>query len=482
MQSPVSTGMKSPLMDDEFHEPGPRLSEDVWRHLWTRVVQAEQHDGNMLLPPRSPTPLTLSTHSTPFLHQQDLQGNLRPPPSPGMSPISPRPGYGFGPTSSPPESISDSLRSNSKSAPPSSATQSEFDSNTPDTSVEGLAIRSDSLDLPGLNSPSLIPILAKVEFDIDRRRANWYEPWLRSRRANHAKRARSRKSSAKSTTTEDPAADAEKPKEKVPAIPLIIGRKETASPLGLEAPDPSKELGAEGDDAEGPQDAGYEPLSDTQEGGSDSDRGEDDFAEDSTGVSSTFEGDMKDPLEDVFGSDADTWSDLKQERRATHELNPNVVDLALSAGDLTVTSLDADEDDNDTSRLTTMEEVEVRDLLDRMSRSSTSSSPELDVQFSPPTSLRKVPPPLVIPPNANLGNVIAAEPSPFPSTAGLAYLDSSPEPGDQLSAPEEDIRSRSSADSEKRSGALFEDIDLGLDPTADVSAPSPFIHFSDNCD
>jgi hypothetical protein len=273
--------------------------------------------------------------------------------------------------------------------------------------------------------------------------------------------------------TEDTPADAEKAQEKVPAIPLLIGRKETASPLGLEAPDPSKELDVEGDDAEAPQEAGYEALSDTQEGGSDFDRGEDDFAEDSTaGVSSTLEEDTKDPLEDVFGSDADTWSDLKQERRSTHELNPNVVDLALSAGDLTVTSLDADEDDHDTSRFTTREEEEVRDLLDRMSRSSASSTPELDAQFSPPTSLRKVPPPLVIPPNANLSNVIAAEPSPFPSTAGLAYLDSSPEPGDQLSAPEEDIRSRSPADSEKRSGALFEDIDLGLDPTADVSPPS----------
>jgi hypothetical protein len=40
-----------------------------------------------------------------------------------------------------------------------------------------------------LDSPSIIPILTRVEFDIDRRKAGWYEPWLRSRRMNQLKRS-----------------------------------------------------------------------------------------------------------------------------------------------------------------------------------------------------------------------------------------------------------------------------------------------------
>jgi hypothetical protein len=46
-----------------------------------------------------------------------------------------------------------------------------------------------------LKSQSIIPILAKVEFDIDRRKAAWYEPWLRSRRMNQLKRSETRKQS-----------------------------------------------------------------------------------------------------------------------------------------------------------------------------------------------------------------------------------------------------------------------------------------------
>ncbi|KAJ3522014.1 hypothetical protein NMY22_g12070 [Coprinellus aureogranulatus] len=437
MQSPVSTGSKS-TFDGEFHEPGPRLSEHIWRHLWTRVVQAEEREASMLLPPRSPTPLTLSSHTTPFL-RQDFSDTLRPPPSPGLSPISPRPGHGFGGiSSSPPESVSDSLRFNTKSAPPSTATQSEF--HTADTSVDDLA-----LDLPGLTSPSLIPILAKVEFDIDRRKAGWYEPWLRSRRANHAKRARSRKGSTKSTATEEASAEADKAKEKVPAIPLMLGRKETASPLGLDASDPSK---ASGDgEEEVPQENGYEPLSDTQEGESDFEDVEDDFTEESTArVSSVGESNSKDPLEDVFGSDADTWSDMKGERRGTHELNPNVVDLALNAGDLTAAPASVEEED---APYATKEEDEVRDLLNRMSKGSAASTPELDARFSPPS--KKVPPPLIIKPDTSAPNVVAAEPSPVPTTTRLAYLDT-----------------------EKRSGALFEDIDLGLDPATDYDEDDPY--------
>jgi len=54
--------------------------------------------------------------------------------------------------------------------------------------VDETATKAGAYILPGLSSPSLIPVLAKVEFDIDRKKAQWYEPWLKSRRLNQAKR------------------------------------------------------------------------------------------------------------------------------------------------------------------------------------------------------------------------------------------------------------------------------------------------------
>lgn len=468
MQSPLSPGMKpSPLLDDEMHEPGPRLSDDIWRHLWARVVQAEQREMNMLQS-RSPTPLTLSAYAaaTPFLNQE-FGPNLRPPPistsSPGTSPISPRPSYLGSLSPSPPRSISD-MRFNTKSAPPSSAsaTQSEFDVSTPDTSINGHGMRADSLDLPGLHSPSLIPILAKVEFDIDKKRAGWYEPWVRSRKVNHAKRARSRKNSA-ATVNSEPGEEA---KAKVPPMPLLIGRKETASPFEMNAVDPSQELGAENDEDD-TQVSGYEQLSDTQEGDSDSEEVEiDEFAEDTTMRASLDE--KTDPLEDVFGSDADTWTEMKGERRGTHEFNPNVVNLALTAGDLDDSSQETDE--NDSALDAPKEEDEVRELLDQLSQSG-DSTPDIFASFSPESVSKKIPPPLVIVPNSGPKDVIPAEPSPFaPPSTHLAYLDSPDNHNSELAAVRE-FPAKSPAE-EKRAGALFEDLDLGLDPSDDFDDPN----------
>ena len=120
-------------LPEQEDEPGPRLSDEIWKHLWSRVSNAE----------RSPSPLPSSF--------------LRPL---ACSPSADSP---F------PPSTPSSIRSNSLSDPAS-----------PDTSVD-LHPASNSLDLPGLSSPSLIPILAKVEFDIDRRKATWYLPWVQSR-------------------------------------------------------------------------------------------------------------------------------------------------------------------------------------------------------------------------------------------------------------------------------------------------------------
>ena len=157
--------------DEQASEPGPRISEDIWKHIWTRVLSTEQLPQLYRLG---------GVHSTASLSRGD-GSHPRPLLSAGVSkpPSSPST---FAPSSS--TSSSSDLRLNS-------ASSSVADPDTPNTSsseVDETATKADAYVLPGLNSPSLIPVLAKVEFDIDRKKARWYEPWLKSRRLNQAKR------------------------------------------------------------------------------------------------------------------------------------------------------------------------------------------------------------------------------------------------------------------------------------------------------
>lgn len=135
---PSTTGLILYLINslpEQEDEPGPRLSDEIWKHLWSRVSLAE----------RSPSPL----------------------PSPFLRPLTCSPSAD---SPFPPSTPSSSIRSNSVSDP-----------GTPDSSIHSARSPQNSLDLPGLSSPSLIPILAKVEFDIDRRKATWYLPWVHNR-------------------------------------------------------------------------------------------------------------------------------------------------------------------------------------------------------------------------------------------------------------------------------------------------------------
>ncbi|KAH9044615.1 hypothetical protein EDB85DRAFT_1854326 [Lactarius pseudohatsudake] len=150
--------------------PGPRLSDDIWKHLWTRVANFE-----------------IETFTQEFLPSS---GPLRPLISPGR--VTPQ---SF---TSPLTPTSSSASSNPLThSAPSEISLSE--TNSPDTSLPPDS-RAATLDLPGLASSSVIPILAKVEFDIDKRKAAWYGPWIRSRKLNHQKRdQRSRTRSGSST-------------------------------------------------------------------------------------------------------------------------------------------------------------------------------------------------------------------------------------------------------------------------------------------
>ncbi|KAI9460461.1 hypothetical protein BJY52DRAFT_1117869 [Lactarius psammicola] len=194
--------------------PGPRLSDDIWKHLWARVANFEVETYS-----RATTPNTAGIgfgygdRSSPFFTQEFLPSSstLRPLISPGRA--TPQSfTYPLTPTGS---SASSNLLTYSA---PSEISQSE--ANSPDTSLPPDS-RAATLDLPGLTSPSVIPILAKVEFDIDKRKAAWYGPWIRSRKLNHQKRdlrSRTRSESGTSPAAEDDSGGAEVPK----AAPLPL--------------------------------------------------------------------------------------------------------------------------------------------------------------------------------------------------------------------------------------------------------------------
>lgn len=183
----------TPEPESTDEEPGPRLSDDIWKHLWNRVSLAEQ-----LEEPSSPG-------DSPGFESRFPNGGGNGY-SNGASDVQPlRPL--FSPMhlnasktslSTTPSSVSThfgkSVRKDSSSQasePDSPNTSNEWDHN------DRIDPRAEALHLPGLKSPSLIPILAKVEFDIDRRKAAWFDPWVRSRRMNQLKRL------GKSQTSDD---------------------------------------------------------------------------------------------------------------------------------------------------------------------------------------------------------------------------------------------------------------------------------------
>ncbi|KAF5385269.1 hypothetical protein D9615_001154 [Tricholomella constricta] len=485
------------LQEHEMDEPGPRLSEDIWKHLWTRVLKTEQRDDT-LTPSLSKNPLgmTLGAQSTPYLPQESSSQPLRPFLSSASEAILHPTTNHFPPSPTTPSTTSD-MRSNTKSAPPSSS--SVYDPETPDTSAAASllhdpATRANSLDLPGLISPSIIPILAKVEFDIDRRRAPWYDPWLRSRRMNHAKRAESRNGVRKGSIT-DHGENSDGSRERPRHIDLLMGRKQTGSPVSLvlspaeEKPNPELRATPMSEQLPVPNSAEYEQLPEPEEDGWSDDESEEEDFESTARVATMTMAVIKDPLADVFGTDAETWDELQTSKRHT---NPNVVDLALNAADLTALPSPTQSEFEHLGK----EEDEVQALLDQMSRPTLSvsipSSPPEKRSSSPASSKRHVPPPLVlIPemPHKDRDLMVPTESSPMPSSASstnLPYLNegegegssASGEPNESGDGEEDEFetdyaRVKSPAESEKRGGAVFDDLDLGLDPTEDYDDNDP---------
>ncbi|KAI0803172.1 hypothetical protein BC629DRAFT_1591260 [Irpex lacteus] len=467
--SGIELFLVSSLNTEDSNEPGARLSELIWKHIWTRVLTFEKDE--LMTPGPKPLGLgmnySLASHSTPSL-LQDLASpsviSLRsvvPPrltetPQPTISTVTPS-------TSTPSQSVYTS--------------QSEMDTPESASSVEP-PHGADSLPLPGLGSNSLLPVLAKVEFEIDKRRARWYDAWIKSRKNNFAKRAESRqggRSGSRSELDEDGEGS-----KKAPIDLALVDKLNGVNPspnlfLTTEASTEPEELVLD--------DGGYQQLEeadeDEREGeGDGEDRVDDDEA--TPGL------DGRDPLEDVFGKDEETWNDIHHSGEQTRQANPHVVDLALDAA--AVSNLPDDLEADDEHRMPSGNaEAEVDELLEKMGKpellvSIPEASPSSDKRQSSPTTAstakRHIPPPITIIRSAS-GNELIVPEQPTPLTgstdgAHLAYL-STPSPSESpenRSSDEDDVESAEdlvgkirSPEDDKRAGVFFDDLDLGLDPS-----------------
>ncbi|KIJ46463.1 hypothetical protein M422DRAFT_29301 [Sphaerobolus stellatus SS14] len=224
---------------------GPRLSEEIWKLLWFRALQAERQDSQ----PRAPSSLAFrSGRSTPSSPLNNF----------GKDFTAPRTATGYFPYASPTASSTSEV----------SLPLTENDAANADIIN---AISSELTPNP------FLPILAKIEFDIDRRKATWYESWARTKR----ERTRWRSTSAGQ-------------------LPLnLSGRAQSRSrPAFLNSHSTSDE------DSRNE----YQPLDDGE--GERTAVDEDDELLDQATVRLPIN--KLDPLAEIFGSDDTTWSSIRR--------------------------------------------------------------------------------------------------------------------------------------------------------------------------
>ncbi|PBK76868.1 hypothetical protein ARMSODRAFT_1012080 [Armillaria solidipes] len=150
---PSTAGVILYLVNDD-EDPGPRISDDIWKHLWSRVWKAEFASG-------APEKLPVLTLASPRTDQ---------------------------------------------SAPPTTS-----------------------------SSPPSIPIIAKVEFDIDLRSASWFNPWITSRNLNHNKRVENKNSPVPLFLPKSPQSESQLDEEDfILRLVPTMHRKNIPSPLVLE--------------------------------------------------------------------------------------------------------------------------------------------------------------------------------------------------------------------------------------------------------
>ena len=410
------------LMDDTDDSEddlslGPKIGDEVWKWIWAKVGEDQPPVRNVGLglssTNSSPAPVKqmelVRKRSLPQLQMTDekigLTKTIYPstqlPPSPSSTSVSSKKQTAdtTSTTSSPdPESRTSSRQTENQSQP--------LAPETPATSTLDLDPRL----LPGLNSPSMIPVLAKVQFEIDRNVGTWYEKWSRSRREVFKRQRVAR------GITEEVEQEIRERAEK---------RKAQASRKGKRSPRPPP--------TPEPEDGDYTRLSDSPE-----------ELEFHTARSVSRQ---DDPLSDVFGPDSATWSDIHTARpsgsRRAH-------DLALDGATLSVP--DSGLDGAETSDT----EKEVVSLWNTMNR------PQLDSPSGlSPHSRRPVPPPLNLTGKPKMHISIS---TPSPADSSLPYLRSNTNGTDVSSQWDmsDDSHSTRRISGEKREGGIYDDIDLDL--------------------
>lgn len=419
---PSTSGLVLYLVSDDA--PGPRLSEDIWKILWLRIMNSD----NQYIPPPTPRSLTLLSpgpwRSSPYTNSIASASSSRLNPS--LSIPSPRIGS---PTpsivslaSAPARTFTKHAQPPSSGSPTDTASVSELgqDSETPLTSadpstransLESPALQSSfELALPGLSNPhALVPILAKVEFEIDKRQATWYAPWLRSRRMNHAKR----RAASGSSQRED---GSEEERERRTVIDLTIGTKD---PMPF-----SHDDRIVGD---------YAPLADSP------------IEETDPNLTIRIREGARDPLADVFGEDEDQWG----QPPASH-LDDNVVPLAL-----TPDALDALESSYSEEELPDDVE-ELKELI------NAAKSPPPPERSSTATIRKNIPPPLILSaPNHSPAHTPQHSPShQVVSSVDLPYLRRTSTDEGSVTTPDIDPSTGStSAKSDNRKHSIYVDMD-----------------------
>ncbi|KAH8119999.1 hypothetical protein DFH11DRAFT_1721885 [Phellopilus nigrolimitatus] len=387
---------------------GPRISEDVWKWLWMKIADEQPILRGVGLGLSSGASSPAPSENPNLLRSLSLSPRVDTFPRTAKTatyPLTPSPSSPS--SSSPSTSVSTSIPTEPSGAAAlveqSNSSQLSNGSPTPDTPASSL----DSLDprfLPGLGSSSLMPVLAKVEFDVDRKVGTWYNTWSRSRKIMQKRRGKGVDSEGKLQ------------------LRITINDKTGAVSPPSSPSDEDEE--------------GYERFGESPD--------EFDTEAELTARASPR---RRDPLADVFGTDGEEWSNMQSERPRRKAKG----DLALDGAALSALP---DLDDADSG-------VGVSDREEVMALWNARNHPQLRGALP----RKGAPPPLNLSAHGEAGlkiNIATATPSPYSAgfddeSVRLPYLrnDSQSSNGDDMYK-------------EKRIGGIYEDLDLDLNADIDM--------------
>jgi hypothetical protein len=364
------------------NDPGPRLTEDAWRMLWHRALQMDKDGSN-------------GSHIARF-HSRSIASSIHSPyPSPSTA-----------------------------SGSPYQQSTSSLVSDTPATSDFSLDL---SLDI---NPSSALPILAKIEFDIDRRKAPWYDMWKNRRRTTSLSTASSLQLTNGNRSSGTRALQL--PQRARSTSPSLAEFKaKYTSPLNVKK-------GGRGhvqlDSSEGSEDdarnGGYVQLEDNRS-----------FKKKKKGMVHMGEF-TDDPLEDVFPSDQATWAQIRVRREQDEDglgspTTPKTPDIMIGGRiGSAILNMDESHEDDEESLDDDAEDVIAmwKEKHKRTLELTDSRSPSLSVSVASGVRSRSaskhVPPPLDLSkfPKGQIPQVEVAPPTATSArmsiNSDLPYLDS----------------------------------------------------------